>query len=195
MRSPLLMLLACGLGGSLLLTGCSSPALYENSWRTPRLQPADFFNGVICADGVVEDYAGDQIRHFNALIQASWQGDTGTLDEVFYFHDAPGQAPKRETRIWTLKKEGDVYRARATDVPQWTTMAFAGNSLQMQYTLEYGEPGDTISLSMDDRMVQVSDGVVVNETSMSKLGFTVGKVLLVMRKADKVNACAVAQYL
>lgn len=177
------------------LAGCSSSAFYESGWRSPTLEPAQFFTGVICADGVVEDYAGDQIRNFNALIQAAWLGDTGTLDEVFYFHDEPGQVAKRETRVWTLKKQGDLYRARATDVPQWTEMTYAGNSIRMQYTLEYGEPGDTISLSMDDRMYQVSEGVVVNETRMSKFGLEVGKVLLVMRKVESADECAVARYL
>ncbi|WP_430462770.1 DUF3833 domain-containing protein [Thalassolituus sp. LLYu03] len=172
-----------------LLAGCAAPDAAQWAWRQPVLNPQTFFNGTLCADGVVRDYAGRQIRQFNAVIEGSWQGDTGTLDEVFYFHDKPGEAPVRETRVWTLTKDGDDFRAKATDVPEETRMTHAGNSIHMAYTLAYGDPGDTIRLSMDDWMYQVAEGVVVNETRMSKFGLPVGQVLLVMRKVDGVGDC------
>ena len=59
----------------------------------------------------------------------------------------------------------------------------------MAYTLRYGEPGDTIDLSMDDWMFQVAEGVVVNETRMSKGGVEGGQILLVMRQVNEDNEC------
>ena len=74
--------------------------------------------------------------------------------------------------LWTLtpaQKNGrEVLTAKASDVPEATTMEWSGNSIHMAYTLRYGEPGDTIDLNMDDWMFHVADGVVVNETRMTK---------------------------
>jgi hypothetical protein len=42
---------------------------------------------------------------------------------------------------------------------------------------------------MDDWMFHVADGVVVNETRMTKFGIHVGQILLVMRKVDPETQC------
>lgn len=170
---------------TLLLSGCSSISVDDYAERSPKLSPQEFFNGKLCADGVVRDWRGRQIRQFNAQILASWdENGVGTLDEVFDFDDG------RETRIWTLTPDPkDGLRAVASDVPKETYMTHAGNTIHMAYTLRYGEPGDTIDLSMDDWMFQVADGVVVNETRMSKWGIDVGQILLVMRQVDESHEC------
>lgn len=176
------------------LSACSSVTVEHAAGRTPSLVPQDFFNGKICADGVVRDRSGAEIRSFNAEIIGRWdEQGVGTLDEVFYFYDEPGAAAKEETRVWTLTptmtERGAALTAQASDVPKATTMYWAGNAIQMSYVLRYGEPGDTIDLSMDDWMFQVADGVVVNETRMSKFGLHVGQILLVMRKVDDNVGC------
>ena len=177
-------------GASISLSGCSSLGVDHAAGRSPTLTPENYFNGKICADGVVRDRSGAQIRQFNAQILGSWDDKgVGTLDEVFYFTDEAGAEPKGETRIWTLTPEGDHYIAQASDVPEPTHMEFAGNAIHMAYTLRYGEPGDTIDLNMDDWMFEVADGVVVNETKMSKFGLHVGQILLVMRKVDDSTQC------
>lgn len=183
-----------GCATTLAISGCSSVQIDHAEGRTPELVPQKFFNGKICADGVVRDRSGAEIRSFNASIDASWDGNgVGTLDEVFYFYDEAGADPKRETRVWTLTPavlDGrDVLSAQASDVPEATTMEWSGNAIHMAYTLRYGEPGDTIDLNMDDWMFQVADGVVVNETRMSKFGLHVGQILLVMRQVDASVSC------
>ena len=174
---------------SLLLSACASVSVQDYAQRHPKLEPRQFFDGKLCADGVVRDWKGEQIRQFNARILASWDANgVGTLDEVFQFDDGI------ETRVWTLtpitNSDGQrAYRAEASDVPEATVMNFAGNAIHMNYLLRYGQPGDTIDLTMDDWMFKVADGVVVNETTMSKWGFDVGQVLLVMRKVDDTHEC------
>lgn len=167
------------------ISGCSHVRVEDNLGRTPTLDPRTFFAGTLCADGVVRDWRGRQIRQFNARILASWdEQGVGTLDEVFAFDDG------LETRVWTLTPAGPGrYQAQATDVPEATLMHYAGNSIQMEYTLRYGPPDDSIDLSMDDRMYQVADGVVINETRMSKWGIPVGQVLLVMRRVEDTQRC------
>ncbi|MBE0484422.1 MAG: DUF3833 domain-containing protein [Bacterioplanes sp.] len=168
-----------------ILTACSSLDVNEYADRGPILDPKTFFEGQLCADGVVRSRSGEQIRQFQARILASWdEHGVGTLDEIFEFDDGV------ETRIWTLIPEQDgVYRASASDVPKATQLRYAGNAIHMNYVLRYGEPGDTIDLTMDDWMFLVSPGVVVNETVMSKWGIRVGQVLLVIRQVADDETC------
>lgn len=177
------------------LAACGSVEVSTNESFPHELNPRTFFEGKICADGVVRDYSGQQIRHFNAEIIASWDSDgVGTLAEEFRFNDGI------EYRTWTLaplmEDEAVVaYSASATDVPQATRMEFSGNAIHMDYQLNYqtgvddsGKP-ETLSLTMTDRMYQVAEGVVVNETMMSKVGIDVGQVLLVMRQVGEEHSC------
>lgn len=196
LKGKFTMTVLASLSGAMALGGCTSVTVDHAEGRKPVLTPQSFFEGKICADGVVRDRSGAEIRQFNAEILASWTTDgVGTLDEVFWFYDEPGAEPVEETRIWTLTpaitEAGEpAYTAVATDVPQPAMMTFAGNTLQMQYTLRYlRESGDTIDLAMDDRMFMVADGVVVNETRMSKFGLDVGQILLVMRKVNEDVNC------
>lgn len=174
----------------LVLGGCSSIDVKDYAERSPKLTPEQFFQGKICADGVVRDYSGKQIRSFQARIDASWDDQgVGTLDEVFRFQNEDGSF-NNETRIWTLKPNADgTYQASANDVPVPTTMEYSGNAIHMSYDLEYGEPGDTISLHMNDWMYQVREGVVINETRMSKWGIGVGQILLVMQQVSTDTIC------
>ena len=55
--------------------------------------------------------------------------------KYFYFYDEPGAEAKRETRVWTLtpaRKDGrEVLSAKASDVPEATTMEWAGNAIHI----------------------------------------------------------------
>lgn len=179
----------------LMISACSNVSVYDLEGREPSLKPNEFFVGKLCADGVVRDRSGQEIRSFNAELIGTWdEQGVGVLDEVFYFYDEPGTEPKRETRIWTFvpqeTEEGLVYQASAPDVPEGTLMKFSGNGIHMEYMLRYKtDDGSTIDLMMNDWMYQVADGVVINETQMSKFGLNVGQVLLVMRKVSEDTAC------
>jgi len=176
------------------LTSCSSLTVDHADGRSPEFVPQEFFSGKLCADGVVRDRSGAEIRRFNAELQGEWNDlGEGTLDEVFMFYDEPGADPVRETRLWSFTpvttKNGPALEASAGDVPEPTIMRWAGNAVYMSYTLRYGQPGDTIDLHMEDWMFRVSDDVVVNETKMSKFGLHVGQILLVMRRVPDSVSC------
>ena len=128
-------------------------------------------------------------RHFNARILASWDSaGIGTLDEVFQFADR--HLGDYEKRIWTLVPDRDgAYMATANDVVEPARMTFAGNSLHMNYLLNYGADDDQITLRMDDWMFLVNEKTIVNETRMSKWGLTLGHVLLTIRKAHPADLC------
>ncbi|MCH2040007.1 MAG: DUF3833 domain-containing protein [Saccharospirillaceae bacterium] len=179
-----------------LIAGCSSHRVEDNQAFDVLLDPRVFFDGKICADGVVRDRNGMQIRQFNAEIIASWdEQGRGLLDETFHFNDGIEYRKWWLTPVTNAAGVVDGYQARASDVPEATLMTFSGNAIYMDYQLQYqtgvdsqGE-AETLGLSMIDRMYQVAPGVVINETRMEKFGLGVGQVLLVMRKVGSDVNC------
>jgi len=164
--------------GVLTLAACASVDVEEYAGNSPRLVPETFFNGKLEAHGIVKDRSGKVIRYFNADIDASWDDGVGTLDERFVFDDG-----ERQTRVWKLSKTtGNEYLATAGDVIGDGKMRVSGNALFLDYVLRIPYDGDTIDLRIDDRMYQVSDKVLLNESIMTKVGFDVGEITLVIIK-------------
>lgn len=161
-----------------LVAACSSVEVSDYADNAPKLSAEQFFNGYLTAHGVVKDRAGKVIRYFNADIQASWEGGVGTLDEQFVFDDG-----EQQQRIWTLRPYGEgQYIATAGDVVGEGIAEVSGNSMFLKYILRIPYKGDSLDLSIDDRMYLVSDTVLVNESTMSKFGIEVGRILLVIEK-------------
>lgn len=161
-----------------LLMSCSHQGINSYKHNKPALNIKRFFNGALKAHGVVKNRQGDVIRYFSADIKASWKGNTGTLDETFLFNDG-----EQQQRIWTLKEnaEGTII-ATANDVIGEHPMSIAGNALFMQYILRIDYKGKPLDLSVDDRMFLVTDTRIINESILSKWGFRVGSVQLVIEK-------------
>lgn len=161
-----------------MLAGCAGTQVQTYSERPPRLEPERFFQGELSARGVVKDWSGEVIRSFGADIVASWDDNgVGTLDEVFRFDDGEVQ-----TRVWTLTPHDGGYRATAGDVVGPGQMRFAGNALNMEYVLRIAYGDGTLDVTMDDWMYLVTPDTLINETRMSKWGFDVGEIVLVIQK-------------
>ena len=157
---------------------CSSVSIETYADNKPQLVAEEFFNGKLSAHGIVKDRGGEVIRYFNATIDAYWVDGVGTLDERFVFDDG-----EQQTRVWKLVPNGDgKYTATAGDVVGESTMQVAGNSLFLDYVLRIPYGDGTIDLRIDDRMYLVSERVLLNESIMTKWGFEVGQITLVIQK-------------
>ena len=95
----------------LSLAGCSSPGIEQFRAEKPVLDLRQYFNGVVDAWGVVRNRDGSISQRFTVEIKASWEGDTGTLDEAFRYSDG-----RTQRRVWTLKRDGERYIGTAADV-------------------------------------------------------------------------------
>lgn len=170
------LLLACS-----LLSGCASQNLKSYQEQEPQWQVEEFFSGSLKAYGMVSNRSGTITGRFVADIDAQWQGDQGTLDEVFYWDDG-----REERRVWTLNRQQDgCYQAQANDTPKPTRLCTAGNALNMRYTLllPWGNDGE-ISVNMDDWMYLLDSERLLNRTRISKFGFRVGEVILYIERVD-----------
>jgi len=176
MNGPLkVALFACCM---IFISACSSVTVDRYSEYQPQLVAEKFFNGQLSAHGIVKDRSGQVIRYFSANIKAYWVDGIGTLDESFVFDDG-----EQQTRVWKLKPNADgSYVATAGDVIGEGKMKVAGNSLFLDYVLRIPYGSGTIDLRIDDRMYLVSEKVLLNESIMTKWGFEVGQITLVIEK-------------
>ncbi|MCK9261035.1 MAG: DUF3833 domain-containing protein [Azoarcus sp.] len=166
----LLLLLA----GLMSLTGCSSVDIAKYAGTTPVLDLRDYFNGTIDAHGVFQDRSGEVVKRFVVVIEASWQGDVGTLDERFTYADGTTQR-----RVWTITRGGpESYIGTADDVVGEARGEARGNALRWRYVMALPVDGKVYNVDFDDWMFLMDDKVMLNRSAMSKWGVHLGEVTL-----------------
>ena len=164
--------------GAAALAGCATPQVADYAGETPRLDLRQYFNGTIDAWGVFTDRAGKVIKRFTVVMDCSWQGSDGVLDEAFSYSDGT-----RQRRIWRLKQLDDGrYTGRADDVRGEATGQQLGNAFHWRYVLALPVEGKVVEVDMDDWMYLMSDRVMLNKASMSKFGLHLGDVTLSFAK-------------
>lgn len=165
---------------ALALAACASPTPQDYRAERPVLDLKTYLDGKIDAWGMVQDRSGKVLKRMTVEMTASWQADVGTLDERFTYADG-----SKETRVWTIRKNGDRYIGTAADVKGEAQGVAAGNSLHWTYVLEAKrENGGTVELDMDDWMYLIDERTMMNRTAFSKLGIRLGEVTFLLRKRD-----------
>ena len=160
------------------LTGCAGVPVEKYRAEQPKLDLAEYFNGTLDGWGMFQDRSGEVVKRFHVVIEARWQGNTGTLDERFTWSDGT-----TSQRVWTLVKEGDGRSSgRADDVIGTAVGEAAGNALRWRYVLALPVDGKTWHVDFDDWMFLMDDKVMLNRSLMSKWGFRLGEVTLSFRK-------------
>ncbi|MCM2289486.1 MAG: DUF3833 domain-containing protein [Sulfuritalea sp.] len=166
----------------LFLGGCAGIEVEDYRAETPRLDLRKFFSGTVDGWGMFQDRSGKVIKRFHVVIEAKWQGDTGTLDERFTWSDG-GQGGNPPRRVWTLRDTGGGrFAGTAADVVGEALGETAGNALRWRYVLALNVDGKTINVDFDDWMFLVDDQVMLNRSLMSKYGFALGEVTLSLRR-------------
>jgi hypothetical protein len=156
------------------LSGCASVDVSEYAREKPMLDLREYFDGTIDAHGIFQDRRGRVVRRFHVLIEARWQGDTGTLDEHFTYSDGSTQR-----RVWTLVRQPDgSYIGRADDVVGEARGALGGNVLRWRYVLALPVDDKVHHVDFDDWMYLMDDRVMLNRSVMSKWGIRLGEVTL-----------------
>jgi hypothetical protein len=178
-RRSLRRLLAIALvSGSALLASCASPTVDGYAAEKPVLRLNEYFNGTIDAWGLFTDRSGAVVKRFTVVMQCSWKGDEGVLDEDFSYSDGT-----KSRRIWRLKKGPDGrYTGRADDVVGEAAGREMGNAFQWAYTLSLPVDGKVYEVQFDDWMYLMTDKVMLNKATMSKFGFKLGEVTLSFTK-------------
>ena len=169
-------------GVTFMLASCASQSVDDYAQNRPEFIPEQFFNGELSAQGLVKNRSGKVIRYFTASIKAYWQDGQGTLEEKFIFNDG-----EHQSRTWTLVPTEDKqgikrYIARAGDVIGDGQAQIAGNSMHLNYQLQISYNKKPLILNVDDWMWLVDEHTVINESRLSKWGFTLGSIQLSIRR-------------
>lgn len=175
MKHFIKLLLASGM--ILMMSSCATHSLDLYAANSPRLVPQEFFVGKLEAQGVLKNRSGEVTRYFTATINAHWDNGIGTLEEHFIFNDGEKQA-----RTWTLTPAGNSYKATAGDVIGEGSATVKGNAMNLRYLLEINYQNSPLQLRVDDWMWLVDKNTIINESTLSKWGFKVGSIQLVIRR-------------
>ena len=162
-----------------LVAACGSIDVKAYAQNNPKFDLAEYFNGTLTAHGIVKNRGGKVIRHFNVLLEGTWdEQGRGELYEEFLFDDGEAQ-----TRTWIFEpREDGTFRATANDVVGEATPMSSGNALFMEYVLTVPYKNSTINVTVDDRMYLTNDTVLINESTLKKFGIRVGEVVLTIVK-------------
>lgn len=162
---------ASGVG---LLAGCASPDVAHYARERPELDLRRYFNGIVDGYGVFTDRSGKVVRRFTVVMNCSWQGNKGVLDEDFTYSD--GELQKR---IWRLEYlGGGQYVGTADDVKGEARGQSQGNAFRWEYTLKLPFNQSVVEVQFDDWMYLMDERVMLNRAEMSKLGVRLGEVTL-----------------
>lgn len=160
------------------LSGCASHQISDYAAEKPVLDLRQYFNGVVDAWGVFTDRSGKVVKRFTVVMNCSWNGDDGVLDEDFFYSDGTTQK-----RIWRLKKLPDGrYVGRADDVVGEAFGQERGNAFFWTYTLALPVDGKVYEVQFDDWMYLMDERTMLNKATMSKFGIRLGEVTLAFRK-------------
>ena len=156
------------------LPGCAGVAIPAYADQKPVLDLRRYFDGRLDGWGMVQDRDGQVLRRFTVAMQASWQGDSGTLDETFVWSDG-----ERQRRVWTLsQRAAGRFVGTADDVVGEAIGQSAGNALNWRYVMALPVDGRGWHVEFDDWMFLVDERVLLNRATMSKFGIRLGEVTL-----------------
>ncbi len=144
----------------------------------PPFLPEAFFAGRTQGHGFFQDRFGRIRREFRVDIEGRIEGDTLTLEEEFFYRDG-----ERERRTWTIHRLAPGrYEGRASDLVGAATGRAVGRAANWRYTFALPIGGTRWSFAVDDWMLLQDEGTLLNRSTFSKFGITVGQAVIVFRK-------------
>jgi len=162
----------------LLITSCTDHKINYYSNETPKINLNKFFNGKLLAHGIVQNRSGEVIKRFKVDIIASWKNNIATLDEKFVYSDG-----SKSSRVWKLKKiDSNQFEGTAGDVEGVAEGETAGNAFYFVYDLNLPVDDKTYVINFEDWMFLMDENTLLSRSYMTKWGFDVGEVTLVMTK-------------
>lgn len=163
---------------ALLAGGCAAPSVDHYVNEKPTLDLRTYFNGTLDAHGIFTDRSGQVVKRFTVLMQCTWTGDQGVLDESFTYSDGSTQK-----RVWRLTRHPDGrYTGVADDVMGIAQGQVRGNAFHWTYTLALPVDGKVYEVQFDDWMYLVDAQVMLNRAEMRKFGIRLGEVTLSFSK-------------
>lgn len=145
----------------------------------PEFVPEEYFLGHTKAWGFFQDRFGTVRREFVVDIEGTMDGDVLVLDEDFVYADG-----EIDNRVWRIRHLGDGrYEGEADDIIGTATGERRGKAMRWGYDFDLAVGDRTWRVTFDDWMfLQQDPTVMINRTTVSKWGFTLGEVYIFFQK-------------
>lgn len=183
------VLLAIIIALVLLIAGLILHTRYVSFWAQ---RPGDYagqaqvfdirtaFNGPLICEGIIYGPTGRVTSRFVADFNASWQGNTGTMTEVFTYDSGTIQH-----RRWTLNVGNNgAIRAEAGDVVGVGTGQQTGSAVVLHYKIKLADAAGGHVLDTTDWMYLAPNGTIMNRSQFRKWGIPVAELVATMRRKE-----------
>ena len=141
-------------------------------------------NGPLACEGIIYGPTGRVTSRFVARFDASWDGNTGVMKEVFNYDS--GNVQHRE---WHLTLEdGGAIKADANDLVGTGRGQQSGNAVLLSYKIKLSDEAGGHVLDAQDWMYLMSNGTVMNRNQFRKFGFKVAELVATMRPMSEADA-------
>lgn len=159
-----------------LLGACASPPQAPATTAAPPLALEAFFPGRTEGDGVFTNSWTGSARRFRVVIDGTWDGSVLTLVEDFDYVDG-----EKDRKTWQLRRTGPgTFRGTREDVVGDARAWTEAKVVRLEYTVKLG--GWTVDFA--DVLALRDDGSLLNRAIVGKWGLRVGRVELVLRRAE-----------
>ncbi|WP_299694360.1 DUF3833 family protein [uncultured Tateyamaria sp.] len=138
-------------------------------------------SGPIICEGVIYGPMGRVSSRFVGEFDCHWEGNVGTMNEVFTYDDGSVQE-----RCWnlTLGNDGRI-RALASDVVGEGSGQQMGSAVQLKYRYQLPDSAGGHVLDTVDWMYLAPNGTIVNRSQFRKFGIKVAELVATMRPAEQ----------
>jgi hypothetical protein len=141
-------------------------------------------NGPLACEGIIYGPTGRVTSRFVARFDASWDGNTGVIKEVFNYDS--GNVQHRE---WHLTLEdGGAIKADANDLVGTGRGQQSGNAVLLSYKIKLSDEAGGHVFDAQDWMYLMSNGTVMNRNQFRKFGFKVAELVATMRPMSEAEA-------
>ena len=140
-------------------------------------------NGPLVCEGVIFGPTGRVASRFVAQMEGKWDGDTGTLAEVFRYDSGTVQH-----RAWNLALQGSgAIVATAEDVVGTGEGRVEGPAVMLRYRIRLTPEAGGHVLDVTDWMYVMENGTIMNRSQFRKFGVKVAELVATMRRAPAMS--------
>jgi len=178
------------IGAALMLVAVFMQRRYVSFWAQnpddyadhgPQFNIREHLNGPITCEGIIYGPMGRVTSRFTAHFEASWDGNVGTMKEVFHYDS--GNVQNREWKL-TLGNDGAI-KAEAPDVIGAGSGQQKGSAVLLNYRIKLSDEAGGHVLDTTDWMYLMSNGSIMNRSQFRKFGIKVAELVATMRPADQ----------
>ncbi len=150
---------------------------------TPEFSMTTHLSGELLSEGLIYGPTGEVSNRFTARMVGAWNGDTGTLSEVFTYADG-----REQTRKWFITLGDDNrFSATADDIVGQASGVISGATVKMDYTIILPQEVGGHHLRVTDWLYMTKSGVILNRSELRKFGFKVAELVATIRPAKSGN--------